>query len=105
MKAAIEHFACNLKQDTSRFVWDLGTIGIASWLSNAESWLLVHGAAILIFGRLLLLVVDGFKRFRDVNKPEWKNIVTPVLKKEAVEERKKSGWGKLFDFLKLGAKP
>ena len=105
MKEAIQHFACNFKQDTSRFVWDLGTIGFASWLGSFENWLLLHGAAMLIFGRLLLLFVNGVKRFRDFNKPEWKNIVSPVLKKEAIEDKKKSGWRKLFDFIKLGAKP
>ena len=95
MKETFFEFACKLKEDTYKFITDLSTIGIVSFLTDTENWLLIHGAAFLIFGRIILLLADGYKRVRDVKKPEWDNIVIPVLKKEAVQNRKKSFFQKL----------
>lgn len=115
-----EHFICRLKEDTGKACIDQATFwsgkGVlmalnlqnqfgTDWIGSIEHWFFIHGWAILLFGRLLILAIDGFKRVRDFNKPEWKNIVTPVLKKEAVEERKKTALKKFLEFLKLGAKP
>ena len=104
MKETLIEFACKLKEDTYKFVTDLFTVGICSFLTETENWLLIHGAAFLIFGRIILLFADAYKRARDIKKPEWNNIVIPVLKKEAVQNRKKSFWqnfiSKIKQFLK-----
>jgi len=100
MKEVIEHFICRLKEDTMKFIADLGTISIAALFTQTENWILIHGAALLIVGRLLLLALDGYKRLRDVKKPEWDNIVKPVLKKEAVHQRKLSTWQKIKNLIK-----
>jgi hypothetical protein len=100
MKETFFEFACKLKEDSYKFISDLSTVGIASILTNSENWLLIHGAAFLIFGRIVLLLADAYKRIRDVKKPEWDNIVIPVLKKEAVQNRKKSFWKKLINQIK-----
>lgn len=100
MKEAIEHFICRLKEDTMKFVADLGTVSLVALFKQSENWILIHGAALLIFGRLILLVLDAYKRIRDVKKPEWDNIVKPVLKKEAIEDRKLSTWQKIKNLFK-----
>jgi hypothetical protein len=96
MKETFFQFACKLKEDSYKFISDISTVGIASILTNSENWLLIHGAAFLIFGRIVLLLADAYKRIRDVKKPEWDNIVIPLLKKEAVQNRKNSFWKKLI---------
>lgn len=100
MKEAISHFVCRLKEDTYKFLADCGTISIASIFTQTENWILIHGAALLIFGRLVLLALDGYKRLRDVKKPEWDNIVKPVLKQNAVRDRKLSTWQKIKNIFK-----
>jgi len=89
-----------LKEDTMKFLADLGTISIATFFTQTENWILIHGAALLILGRLILLALDGYKRIRDVKKPEWDNIVKPVLKQEAIQERKLSTWQKIKNLFK-----
>ena len=100
MKDAISHFVCRLKEDTMKFLADLGTISIATFFTQTENWILIHGAALLILGRLILLALDGYKRTRDVKKPEWDNIVKPVLKQEAIQDRKLSTWQKIKNLFK-----
>lgn len=114
MKEAIEHFACKLKEDTFKTLSDQGiywTGRIAFAISDVtipfgsdivgiiEEWLFYHGWLVLLIGRLILLFMDGYKRFRDVKKPEWDNIVKPVLKRESVQERKKSAVEKIRSFI------
>lgn len=100
MKEVISHFVCRLKEGTMKFLADLTTISLASVFTQTENWILIHGAALLIFGRLILLALDGYKRIRDVKKPEWDNIVKPVLKQEAIQERKLSTWQKIKNLFK-----
>lgn len=100
MKEVISHFVYRLKEDTMKFLADLTTISLASVFTQTENWILIHGAVLLIFGRLILLALDGYKRLRDVKKPEWDNIVKPVLKQEAIQERKLSTWQKIKNLFK-----
>jgi hypothetical protein len=100
MKEAINHFICRLKEDTMKFIGDIGTVSVAALFSQTENWILIHGAALLIFGRLVLLALDGYKRLRDVKKPEWESNVKPILKTDAIRERKLSLWQKIKTFFK-----
>jgi hypothetical protein len=100
MKDAINHFICRLKEDTMKFIGDIGTVSVAALFSQTENWILIHGAALLIFGRLVLLVMDGYKRLRDVKKPEWESNVKPILKTDALRERKLSTWQKIKNLFK-----
>jgi len=100
MKDAISHFVCRLKEDTMKFLADLGTISIATFFTQTENWILIHGAALLIFVRLILLGMDGYKRIRDVRKPEWESNVKPILKPDALRERKLSTWQKIKNLFK-----
>jgi hypothetical protein len=100
MKDVINHFICRLKEDTMKFIGDIGTVSVAALFSQTENWILIHGAALLIFGRLVLLVMDGYKRLRDVKKPEWESNVKPILKTDALRERKLSTWQKIKNLFK-----
>jgi hypothetical protein len=100
MKDAINHFICRLKEDTMKFIGDIGTVSVAALFSQTENWILIHGAALLIFGRLVLLAIDGYKRLRDVKKPEWESNVKPILKTDELRERRLSLWQKIKNLFK-----
>lgn len=111
--SVIELFACKIKEDTFKTVTDqsvywTGRIFITvsnfhipysgGLIGRIEEWLFYHGWLLLLVGRLFLLFLDIYKRVRDVKKPEWDNVVKPVLKREAVEDRRKTTTQKIKDF-------
>lgn len=44
--------------------------------------------------------MDFYKRTRDLKEPEWKTNISPILKKEAIEDRKKGFLQKIIETFK-----
>lgn len=110
MKQTIYQFACNLKQDTfhaigdqsaywtMRAAYSLADISLS--LSGIESFLFYHGWTILLLWRFLNAALDTYKRVRDVKRPEWETQIKPILKQDAIRERRLSTWQKFKQFIK-----
>ena len=67
---------------------------------DIESFLFYHGWLILLLWRCLNAALDTYKRVRDVRKPEWESNVKPILKTDALRERKLSTWQKIKNLFK-----
>ena len=102
MKEILVQFICRIKEDLYKLMTDITVywLWFLSVMELSESWLLFHGGAILVFGRLILLGMDFYKRARDLKEPEWKSNISPILKKEAIEDRKKGFLQKIIDTFK-----
>jgi hypothetical protein len=110
MKEALNQFACNLKQDTFHALGDQGTYWTMRFMysvsdvslvfTGIESWLFFHGWLILLLWRCLNAALDTYKRLRDVKKTEWESNVKPILKTDALRERRLSLWQKIKNFFK-----
>ena len=102
MKEIIVQFICRIKEDLYKLMTDITVywLWFLSVMELSESWLLFHGGAILVLGRLILLGMDFYKRTRDLKEPEWKSNISPILKKEAIEDRKKGFLQKIIDTFK-----
>jgi hypothetical protein len=111
MKEIAAHFICRIKEDSFKMITDqtlywtgflyIQINDLAFLFGPVEKWLFLHGWLLLLSGRLLLLSIDLYKRFRDVKKEEWKSNVVPILKKEAIEERNKSIFQKIISTIKF----
>ena len=105
------HFICRIKEDTYKMATDqliywggflyIHVNAISFHTDFVYNWLFLNGWLVLLVGRVVLLGIDLYKRARDINKPEWKSNVTPILKLEAVENRKKSFFQILVSQIKL----
>lgn len=110
MNQIIVLFLCRIKEDTYKIVTDQLTYwsgiayiyftGLHPNFGFIENWFFIHGWLILLVGRFILLIMDIYKRSRDINKPEWKSNISYILKREALENRKKSFFQKLIDQIK-----
>ena len=104
-------FFCNLKEDYIHTLQDQSVfwgiragavfLQIKPDFPDWEQWLFTHGWLLLLGWRILNAMLDTYKRLRDVRKPEWDTQVKPVLKREAVEDRKRKGWAKVWHILAI----
>lgn len=107
----VNQFVCNLKEDVSHAFgdqitfWSFRAYVFAADISlnffgSIDEWLFYHGWLILLLWRFCNVFLDSYKRVRDFKKAEWKSNVVPLLKEQAVRERKKSFWHRIFETLK-----
>ena len=96
----IQTFVCNIKNDVYKLVGD-GILYVGWIASTYEDWAIAHGITLLFTIRFGLMLYDIKQRMRDVKKDEWQGQVKPILKADAVRQRKKSIIEKILDIFKL----
>ena len=111
MKQIVEQFVCNLKEDVAHALGDQLTywalirptvlfFNVHSFMSQIEFWLFMHGWLILLIWRLFNAAIDTWKRLRDIEKPEWKSQVVPLIREEARRNQRMGFFKKLWRFLR-----
>lgn len=99
-KQALETFACNIKADVYKLTGD-AVLFFGTWIASYEKWAILHGFTLMFTFRFGLLLYDIYGRSKDVKKEAWETQVKPILKSDALTERKKSIGTKLWDIVKL----
>jgi hypothetical protein len=96
----LETFVCNIKNDFYKLVGD-GILYVGWIASTYEDWAIAHGITLLFTIRFALMLYDIKQRMKDVKKEAWQTQVKPILKADAVRERKKLTFKKILDIFKL----
>lgn len=111
MKEITSDFLCNLKEGTFHAIQDQAVFwsirGLYSFadieigMNGFELFIFHHGWAILISWRIVNVLLDTYKRVRDIRKPEWISNVKPILDKDAKKAQGLTKWQSFKSFLKM----
>ena len=100
MREQLKTFVCHIKEDFYKLIGD-GVFFSVYIVAAYEKWILLHGFAMMFTLRFAVMIYDIYKRRKDMKRPEWESHVKPILKADAIRERRKPIGKKLWEIIKL----